>query len=105
MSNSQESRIENSPHTMWSFVELPDLDGGLCDLRNEVDPEMWFLEDPVIQREAKRYCRACPVRQACLESAYEEERQTGYYAFGIRGAKTAEERQVVLNRMRARDGK
>lgn len=95
--------LENSPHSLWSFEDLPDLDGALCDMRNDVDPEMWFLDDTVIQKVALSYCYQCPVMKECLDSAYEEERQTGYFAYGIRGGKLAKCRQLVLNRMRLRD--
>lgn len=92
--------IENSPHTLWSFENLPDLTGALCDLRSGADPESWFLDDPVIEREAQRVCHRCPVREACLTSAYEEEEQTGFFAHGIRGGKLAKCRQIVLNERR-----
>ena len=33
------------------------------------DPDMWFAESPVLLEQAKRLCRECPVRGACLEGA------------------------------------
>ncbi len=95
--------LENSPHTLWNFSTLPDLDGALCDLRNGSDPEMWFLDDAVIQKVARTLCYSCPVMDECLRSAYEEESQTGYFAHGIRGGKLARCRQLVLNRMKQTD--
>lgn len=95
------TREGDSPHWNW-IGSLPDLREGLC--VGDVDPDMWFSEDPVDERLALGYCRICPVREACLESAYEEERQTGYYAFGIRGGVRDRNRQRKLDIMRRKDG-
>ncbi len=33
------------------------------------DPELWFAESPADVERAKRLCRGCPVRVACLDGA------------------------------------
>ena len=41
---------------------------GLC---ARTDPDLWFAPGALEHREAKRICRACPVRMACLQYAME----------------------------------
>lgn len=46
------------------------------------DPDMWFPlqgDQPTADR-AKKVCRACPVREQCLEFALRTEQQTGIWA-------------------------
>lgn len=42
------------------------------------DPGLWFSENWQDIERAKRLCRACPVRQACLDGAVER-RETGVW--------------------------
>lgn len=96
------SREYESPHWTWLAEEIPDLEGALCALP-EMDPEVWFIDDPVLEAAAVDICNSCPVQAACLRSAYDEESKTGYYAYGIRGGITGPNRQIVLNIMRMED--
>lgn len=81
--------------------ELPDLSGALCDLTNGMDPETWYVDDPVTQGVAKGYCMICPRGprgdDACYQRGLDEERRTGFLAFGIRGGRTASQRQRILD--------
>ncbi len=37
----------------------------------QTDPDLWFSPGAVEHREAKKICRACPVRKHCLSYALE----------------------------------
>lgn len=80
--------------------ELPDLSGALC-AEEGIDPETWFVDDPVAQNVAKGYCRLCPRGprgdDSCYERGLDEERRSGFLAFGIRGGRTAAQRQRILD--------
>jgi WhiB family redox-sensing transcriptional regulator len=57
---------------------------GLC---REVDGDLWFPEVGFSGKEAKRICRACPVREQCLALALEQGEQ------GIWGGTSERDRQ------------
>lgn len=54
---------------------------------NEVDPEIFYPEKGGSTRPAKRICAACPVTEACLEYALDNDER-----FGIWGGLSARER-------------
>jgi WhiB family redox-sensing transcriptional regulator len=54
----------------------------------QTDPEAFFPEKGGSTREAKRVCRACEVRQECLEYALEHDER-----FGIWGGLSERERR------------
>ena len=47
-------------------IIMQSLDGALC---TQTDPDLWFPREGSNGTAAKRICRACPVRAACLEEA------------------------------------
>lgn len=49
-------------------------------------------------RAALALCRACPVKQACLDAALDEEKYAVYGVYGIRGGLTADERRQIIRR-------
>ena len=65
-----------------------------------VDVEAFFT--PARRTRDSRYvfalCRACPVRQACLDAALDEEKNAAYGVYGIRGGLTADERRQIIRR-------
>lgn len=67
---------------------------GLC---HETDPEVFFEQGhdtrPGWERQAKRICAGCPVRQECLDYALEHEEP-----FGVWGGLTEAERSVLRDR-------
>lgn len=85
---------------------LPDLSEALCH-GEDLDPETWYLDDPVTQSVAKGYCILCPHGprgdDACYDRGLDEESRSGYLAFGIRGGRTAAQRQRVLDVMKQGD--
>lgn len=66
-------------------IDIPDLAGALC---AQVDPELFFPEKGGSTREAKRICRRCPIRDACLEYALVNGER-----FGIWGGQSERERR------------
>lgn len=68
-------------------------DRALC---REVDPEMFFPEQGEPATLARRICRRCPVRGACLDDAIEAGEK-----FGIWGGMSIKDRKVIA-RARAR---
>lgn len=67
-------------------LTIPDLDGALC---TEVDSgDMWFPSKGESNRDAKTICRACPVRDACLQWALEHDER-----FGVWGGLSERERR------------
>lgn len=81
----------------------------LCQTRKlgcEADPELFFDDDDVAQREAQRICWDCPVRRSCLQVALqiEADAQTsnGMYSNGTVGGVTAAVRERLVRARRAR---
>jgi WhiB family redox-sensing transcriptional regulator len=61
-----------------------------------VDPAVFYPEDDEDEGlEAKRVCHACPVREACLESAIATRER-----FGVWGGYTARERRRLVRQRR-----
>ena len=63
----------------------------------------WFYPgsgDHFTMRVAMRVCAGCPVKRECLESALAEEPEG--YRFGVRGGKTAQQRETMLRQRRDR---
>lgn len=59
-----------------------------------MDPEIWFHRDS--QAEARRICRRCPVRKACLALAIAIESKPGNFApHGVFGGLTARQRTAL----------
>ena len=56
------------------------------------DPDALFVQG-ALQHEAKRLCRACPVRTECLAEALD-----GQLEFGVWGGMTERERRALLRR-------
>ncbi len=82
-------------------TDIPNLDGIADDFRwNEgalcaqVDPELFFPEKGGSTRDAKQLCRACDVREACLEYALEHEQRYGVWG----GLSERERRRMVRQR-------
>ena len=65
-------------------------DRALC---AQTDPEAFFPEKGGSNADAKRTCRACPVRSKCLEYALERNEP-----FGIWGGMSADERGPLQRR-------
>jgi WhiB family transcriptional regulator, redox-sensing transcriptional regulator len=80
------------------FPVLPDAreadwrDRALC---QEVDPEAFFPPKGGSSRQAKAVCRACEVREPCLEYALETNQE-----FGIYGGTSPDERRVLQRQRR-----
>ena len=58
---------------------------------NPNNPKRGLRAEPT--RRAKNMCQKCPVLKQCLEDAFKNPELTGY---GVRGGKSARERQKVL---------
>ncbi|WP_102508157.1 WhiB family transcriptional regulator [Sanguibacter massiliensis] len=71
-----------------------------------VDTEVFFPPERIGRggghgydaRPALALCRACPVRQACLDAALDEEKNAPSSTYGIRGGLTQDERRQILRR-------
>lgn len=63
---------------------------GLC---REVDPELFFTDDPGALDEAKLICRRCAVRDECLADGLSDPGRSGVW-----GGTTEQERRVMLGR-------
>lgn len=68
------------------------MDDGAC---RDVDPELFFPARAVDTEPAKRVCRGCPVREACLEYAVAER-----VVFGIWGGTTERQRRRLRREAR-----
>lgn len=80
-------------------LELRWLDEAACD---GADPAIF---DPVNRHVAARataVCAACPVRRACLLDALEDEEDTAYGPWLVRGGMTPKERRDLRGQARAR---
>ena len=53
---------------MEAFLDQDWRAHGLCSRTN---PDLWFSPGALEHKEAKRICRACPVRMDCLQYAME----------------------------------
>lgn len=60
-----------------------------------VDPDIFYPVTDEDAEDAKAICRACPVRQACLEWALERREREGVW-----GGATERERRRILRRRR-----
>jgi WhiB family transcriptional regulator, redox-sensing transcriptional regulator len=71
----------------------------LAALCAQTDPECFFPEKGESVRPALRICGRCEpwVREACLADALRDEAPRGHL-FGVRGGKTAREREVLLGK-------
>lgn len=71
-----------------------------------VDTEVFFPPERIGRggghgydaRPALALCRRCPVRQACLDAALDEEKNAPSSTYGIRGGLTQDERRQILRR-------
>lgn len=64
----------------------------------QVDPELWFPEKGQSPRPALAICRRCSAKDSCLQDALRDEAERGGRLFGVRGGKTALQREVLLGR-------
>lgn len=70
-------------------------DRALCALLDPEDADRFFFPKPSTSAApAKRVCDACPVREACLEAAMDEEKAESY-RHGVRGGLSARERRAL----------
>lgn len=76
---------------LFTAVEQEWQDQALC---AQTDPEAFFPEKGGSTREAKRICKACPVRDECLEFALEHDER-----FGIWGGLSDRERRRLKRDM------
>lgn len=68
----------------------PWMDEAIC---AQVDGDLWFPEngDSGTAKRAKKICRGCPVKQACLQHALDTK-----VPLGIFGGKSERERRKIL---------
>lgn len=59
------------------------------------NPDLWFSDEAEDISQAKKHCRACPVRWECLALAYQNNEH-----FGIWGGLTVKERRRQIRRQR-----
>lgn len=62
--------------------------------------QLWFPEESDMEslRAAVRICKACPIRELCLETALAEEAGTGRHSrWGVRGGMTSRQRWNMAN--------
>ncbi|MDY6049009.1 MAG: WhiB family transcriptional regulator [Corynebacterium sp.] len=76
---------------LFAAVEQEWQDQALC---AQTDPEAFFPEKGGSTREAKRICRACGVRDDCLEYALQHDER-----FGIWGGLSERERRKLKKRL------
>ena len=91
--NDSSSENQPRPLTEWAddlsgLFEAVDQDWQEQALCAQTDPEAFFPEKGGSTREAKRICRACGVRDECLEFALEHDER-----FGIWGGLSERERR------------
>jgi WhiB family redox-sensing transcriptional regulator len=63
----------------------------------ETDPELWFPGKGGSSEEAKKVCRACPVRNECLDWALRTNEPYGVWG----GLSTHERRKLMRRRVAA----
>lgn len=109
--------IQDNPLKLKLFVldgESPNFPNAKC-AEEGVDPDTWFLDDAEISKAAKGACCMCPYGpptqendwtgdDTCYNYTLKVEEQTGFFAFGIFGARDAAERQRVLDLKRIAKG-
>lgn len=66
----------------------PWMEDGVC---NQTDPEVFFPERGNSNRDAKRVCMGCPVREQCLEYALENVER-----YGVWGGLSERQRRPLL---------
>lgn len=73
----------------------------------EVDAELFFPEKGQSPRPALRICGRCEpsVRTACLDDALRDEGSRPGGVFGVRGGKTAKQREILLGKRKPSGGK
>ncbi|WPF81874.1 WhiB family transcriptional regulator [Sanguibacter sp. 4.1] len=89
---------ETAPRATLRRLELDWVDDAACD---GADPALF---DPVNRHVAARataVCAACPVRRACLLDALEDEEDTAYGPWLVRGGMTPKERRDLRGPSRA----
>lgn len=74
---------DDSDETRWR-------DSGLC---QQTDPEIFFPETGVSNRQAKLVCSGCPVREQCLQHALDHREIHGVWG----GLGERERRQLARN--------
>lgn len=72
----------------------------LAALCAETDPEAFYPEVGQSGAEALAICGRCDVQRECLEDALAMEARIGGYRHGIRGGKTARQRQQIAKQRR-----
>lgn len=77
--------LEMTLDDLFGAVEQEWQEQALC---AQTDPEAFFPEKGGSTREAKRICQGCPVRDECLEFAFEHDER-----FGIWGGLSERERR------------
>ena len=84
--------VERRPSSSW-------LERARC---KGMDTSWWFPNrgDQFAGRVAVQVCAGCPVRRECLESALVEELAVAGEPSGIRGGKTAQQREMMLRQRR-----
>lgn len=78
----------------------------LAALCAEVDGELFFPKKGGAVKPALRICNRCEawVREACLADALEVEGRLAGVPIGVRGGKTAKQREVLLGKRRQAAG-
>ena len=97
--NDSSSENQPRPLTEWAddlsgLFEAVDQDWQEQALCAQTDPEAFFPEKGGSTREAKRICRACGVRDECLEFALEHDER-----FGIWGGLSERERRRLKHQI------
>lgn len=74
----------------------------LAALCAQTDPELWFPERGGAVKPALRICGRCEdwVRDACLADALAVEARLSGEVYGVRGGKTAKQRDAILRERR-----
>lgn len=78
---------------LGSTTDLEWQERALC---AQTDPEAFFPEPGITATDAKRVCRACPVRKECLEYALDNGEQ-----FGVWGGVSERDRRLLARRRNA----
>lgn len=96
-----EDRVDDDARAELSLLDLAGQDSDDAELSwqeralcAQTDPEAFFPEKGGSTREAKRICRACGVRDECLEYALEHDER-----FGIWGGLSERERRRLKKRL------
>lgn len=81
----------------WSASRPAWMERALCASGDLLPADDWFAETVDAAKFPKRICFDCPVRQECLEYAFE----IGDLEHGIYGGLTARERRALVRKGRA----